>query len=102
MARTPIFTVRMSLESQRNLSEMAKVYGSSSVSGFAREVLETVSSGDVERVRAFTLRMAEKAGEQLKLSLMASFDDATQAQKPAKQARKLAGHGKPALKRRKA
>jgi hypothetical protein len=48
------------------------------------------------------MRMVEKTGEQLKLSLNASLDEAAKAQKPAKQARKSASRGKPAPKRRKA
>jgi len=92
----------MSAESAQSVVLMAKIYGSPTVSAFAREVLETISSGDVERVRSFTMRMVEKTGEQLKLTLNASFDEVAKAQKPAKQARKIAGRGKPAPKRRKA
>jgi hypothetical protein len=81
---------------------MARIYGSANVSVFAREVLETISSGDIQKIRAFTLRMAQKAGEQLNLSLNASFDEAAKAQKPAKQARKPASRGKPAQRSKKA
>lgn len=96
MATPPVFTVRLSADSKRNLVEMARVFGAPTVSQFAREILEVFSSGDVERARSFTLRLADRAGEQLKLSLNASFDKVAETQKPAKQARKPASRGKPA------
>ncbi len=100
-APLPLFSFRMSADDARNVVEMAKVFGSPTVSAFCREVLGTVASGDVERVRALTMRMVEKTGEQLKLSLNASLDEASKAQKPAKKARKSAGRGKPVPKSRK-
>ena len=96
MAKNPHFTFRVSPKVKSDFVEMARIYGAPSASAFAREIIEMIATGDIERSRAFTLRMAEKAGEQLKLSLNASFDEAAKAQKPANKARKSAGRGKPA------
>lgn len=73
---------------QDDLLEMGKVYGSPNGRAFAREVLEVMTSGDMERVKAFNARLIAKAGEQLTLKLNATLDGAAEAQKRAKNARK--------------
>jgi len=61
-----------------------------------------MTSQDTERIKAFNGRLIRGMGEQLTLTLNASLDTLSAPEKPAKQARKRAGRGKPAPKRRKA
>lgn len=95
---TPMFNVRLSPKVQTDLREMSKVFGSPTPSSFAREILETVCSGDLEKVKAFTARLIAKQGEQLTLKLNAVIDAAT-GQKPAQKPRKAAGRVKGAPRR---
>jgi hypothetical protein len=91
---TPLFNVRLSEKTQADLRAMAAVYGSPNASAYAREVLEVMCSGDLEKVKAFIARLIARAGEQLTLKLNGALDEVAGAEKPAKKARKLAKTGK--------
>jgi len=90
---TPTFTLRLSAETQKSLADMAKVYGAPNTRAFAAEVLAVMSSGDIERVKAFNGRLIARAGEQLTLKLNAAMDAAV-AEKPKKRPVKGRTHTK--------
>lgn len=73
---TPIFTIRLSPKTQGDLRQMAALYGSPNARAFAREVLETMCSGDLERIKEFSRRLMVGMGEQLALKLTAAVDEA--------------------------
>lgn len=50
---------------------MAKVFGSTHVSGFLREMIGAMCSGDPQRVQDFNAKMIRATGEQLVLKLNA-------------------------------
>lgn len=83
-----MFALRLSEKTQGELAAMAKVYGAPTSSAFAREILEVVVSGDIERVKAFNARLIAKVGEQLQMKFSAALDEAAGAGKPAKKPRK--------------
>jgi hypothetical protein len=91
---TPLFNVRLSEKTQADLREMAKVYGAPNASAFAREVLEVMVSGDLEKVKAFNARLIARSGEQMTLALNAALDAASGSKKPAKKGRKRKERGK--------
>lgn len=98
---TPIFAMRLSAKTQQDLAEMAKIYGSPNTRAFAREILEVMTSGDLERVKLFNGKLIKGMGEQLTLKLNAALDVATAAEKPAKQPLKSIKAGKGASRRAK-
>jgi len=102
VAKSPIFTFRLPAADLESVRELAKVYGAASTGAFIAELVGVVCSGDSARLTAFHTRLIQRVGEQLTLDLSAAMEAARTARKPAKQARKSAGRGKPALKRRKA
>jgi hypothetical protein len=61
-------TVRMNPESRKNLRAMAKAYGVP-VAPFVREMLNSVCSGDTERVAAFLGKLNTGLARQLLLDL---------------------------------
>lgn len=91
---TPIYAIRLSRETREALSEMARVYGSSSPAEFIRVMLTAICSGDAAKIAAFNRELFGRMGEQLTLDLLASQP----AEKPAPQAlpapRKGGGGGK--------
>lgn len=91
---TPLFNVRLSEKTQADLRAMAAVYGSPNASAYAREVLEVMCSGDLEKVKAFITRLIARAGEQLTLELNGALDEFAGAEKPAKKGRKPSKTGK--------
>lgn len=96
---TPLFNVRLSEKTQADLRAMAAVYGSPNASAYAREVLEVMCSGDLEKVKAFIARLIARAGEQLTLRLNGALDEVAGSEKPAPATRKPAKKGrKPARK----
>lgn len=99
---TPVYGLRLPVQTQKAIAELAAIYGAPNGRAFAREILEVMTSGDVEQVKAFNARLIRGMGEQLTLKLNASIDAVTAAEKPAKNGRKSATHTKPAPKRRKA
>lgn len=64
---TPIFTIRLPKPTQDQLAEIAGVVGASSPRAFAREILETVLSGDPARINAFNVRLIEGVTRQFQL-----------------------------------
>lgn len=64
---TPIFTIRLPKPTQDQLAELAGVVGASSPRAFAREILETVLSGDPARINAFNVRLIEGVTRQFQL-----------------------------------
>lgn len=68
---TPIFTIRLDPKVQRTLADMGRAYGLTNGRAFAREILETVTSGDPSRISEFITRMGERIGGQLPLSMPA-------------------------------
>lgn len=91
---TPIFAMRLSAKTQQDLAEMAKIYGSPNTRAFAREILEVMTSGDLERVKLFNGKLIKGMGEQLTLKLNAAMDGAMGAEKSAKEPKKPKGAGK--------
>jgi hypothetical protein len=80
---TPMYAMRLPKETQAALSEMAAVYGAPNGRAFAREVLEVMCSGDIDRVKGFIGRLIAKSGEQMTLKLNAALDASVEAEKPA-------------------
>lgn len=99
---TPLYTLRLPKEAQDNINRLAKIYGAPNGRAFAREILETFTGGDVERLKEFNAQMIRGMGEQLTLELNASLDALKASEKPAKTGLITATHTKPAPKRRKA
>ena len=60
---TPLFTLRLSQETQNRLAEMAEIYGADSLRGFVREILETMIAGDPEKVKEFNRRLVNRIAE---------------------------------------
>lgn len=89
---TPTFTMRLPKKTQDELAELAKVYGAPNTRALAREVLEVIVSGDIERIKAFNARLITRMGEQLVLRLNAVVDPkpkhAAHATRAARSARK--------------
>lgn len=93
---TPIYTIRLTPKTQADIATLAKVYGSPNGRAFAREILETVCSGDPERMQAFNRRLMMGVGEQLALKLNAVFDaPATRDARSTRKARKTRKRGRP-------
>lgn len=91
----------MPMKVQEDIADLARIYGAPNGRAFAREILEVITSGDIDRIKAFNARLIQGMGEQLTLKLNASLDAATGAEKPAQEPRKSTAKGKPAPKRRK-
>ena len=81
----PRFTVRVDPETIQTLKDLAQRYGAKDTSDFAREMIESLCSGDAVRIGEFVSRLLEKAGGQLALPL---------AGKPPAQPRKRAKKGR--------
>lgn len=87
---TPVYGLRLPQKVQDDLVEYAKIYGAPSGRAFAREILEVMTSGDMERVKAFNARLIRGVGEQLTLFMNAQADlgaaqiAGKRAQKPKK------------------
>jgi hypothetical protein len=102
---TPLYALRLPQQTQDAIVELAKIYGAPTGRAFAREILEVITSGDMERIKSFNGRLIQGMGEQLTLKLNASLDaldTGKDAGKPAKKARKPARRGKPRPKAKKA
>jgi len=80
---TPVYGLRLPKQVQDDLQTFGKIYGAPNGRAFAREVLEVMTSGDMERVKAFNARLIRGVGEQLTLKLNAAVD----AGKPVKTTR---------------
>ena len=91
---TPIYALRLPQKTQEDIAELARIYGAANARAFAREILEVITSGDIERIKAFNARLIKGMGEQLTLKLNSALDGPKEAEKPAKKARKLAKTGK--------
>jgi hypothetical protein len=76
---TPLYALRLPQKTQDDLVLMGKLYGLPNGRAFAREVLETMCSGDAGRVQAFLRRLMAGVGEQLALKL----GEPLEAMKPA-------------------
>lgn len=87
---TPTFALRLSLKTQADLAALSKVYGSPNPRAFAREILEAVTSGDMERIKAFNQRLITRMGEQLVLRLNAVVDTPPKGNERRKRGRKRA------------
>lgn len=85
---TPTYTLRLPRKVQDDLATFALIYGSANGRAFTREVLEVMTSGDMERIKAFNARLVHGMGEQLTLKLNASFDAFTGVEKPTAKPRK--------------
>lgn len=93
---TPIYALRLPQKTQDDIAELSKLYGSPNSRAFAREILEVMTGGDIERIKAFNARLVRGMGEQLTLTLNTAIDTVTGAEprKPAKKPRKPAKKGK--------
>lgn len=76
---TPTFTLRLPKKTQDDIADLAKVYGAANPRAFAREILEVVTSGDLERIKGFNQRLLMRMGEQLSLRLNTAMDQAAAA-----------------------
>jgi len=93
---TPVYALRLSQKTQDDLSALGKVYGSPNGRAFAREILETVCSGDPVRMAAFNKRLLIGVGEQLALKLNAPLErmaaedrkEAAERERPNKRGRR--------------
>lgn len=92
---TPVYGLRLPKQVQDDLHTFGKIYGAPNGRAFAREVLEVMTSGDMERVKAFNARLIRGVGEQMTLKLNAAVD----AVKPVKTTRAKLKGGKGGLKR---
>ena len=91
---TPIYALRLPQKTQEDIAELARIYGAANARAFAREILEVITSGDIERIKAFNARLIKGMGEQLTLKLNSALDGPKEAEKPAKKPRKPAKKGK--------
>ena len=91
---TPIYALRLPQKTQDDIAELSKLYGSPNSRAFAREILEVMTGGDIERIKAFNARLVRGMGEQLTLTLNTAIDTVTGAEKPAKKGRKPSKTGK--------
>ena len=71
---TPVFALRLPQKTQDDIAALSKVYGAPNARAFAREILEVITSGDMERIKAFNQRLITRMGEQLVLRLNAVVD----------------------------
>lgn len=88
---TPVFTLRLPQKTKDELAQLAKVYGAPNTRAFAREILEVIVSGDLERIKAFNARLVMRMGEQLTLqwSAAAIAQAGKRAQEPRKRPRRV-------------
>lgn len=89
---TPVYRFRLAEADQKNLIEMAKLYGASNTSVFLREMVSSLCSGDQKRVTEFVGRLITKMGEQLLFDL--SQKVARDSKKPAPELPTLKRKGK--------
>ena len=66
---TPIFALRLPQKTQDDIATLSRIYGSPNPRAFAREILEVITSGDMERIQSFNRRLMMGMGEQLALKL---------------------------------
>lgn len=81
---TPYFSVRLNKRTQTTLKQLAKIYGSSTPSAFAREMITVMVSGDAEKIHEFNYRLFKRVGEkaQLQLELADKRKEARRAKSP--------------------
>jgi len=85
---TPIFAFRLPVTEREALIEMSKLCGYPNPRAFLREMVGTMCSGDVERVKQFNARLIRAAGEQLILKLNGPLEKpASTGRKPRKRRR---------------
>ena len=65
----PVFRVRLPQQVVADLAKFAKMYGSPSPSAFARELLQVVTSGDLEQLGRFNGRLMDAMARQVPLPL---------------------------------
>lgn len=87
---TPIYSLRIPQKTQDEIAELARIYGAPNGRAFAREILEVITSGDLEKIKAFNGRLIKGMGEQLTLKLNSALDGPTEGRKPAQKPRKRA------------
>lgn len=68
---TPVFTVRLNAHDRAALAQAAQNYGAADSRSFTREMIQQMCSGDIERIRAFCLRLLKPVGGQTALHLEA-------------------------------
>jgi hypothetical protein len=88
---TPVFSIRLPEETQRDIAVIAKIYGSPNPRAFIREALEVMVSGDFKRIGAFNARLMQGMGEQLTLQMT----PAPEAEKPASKPKSPRKRAKP-------
>lgn len=66
---TPLYCLRLPQKVQDDILTLSRMYGLPNGRAFAREILETITSGDMERIQAFNRRLMMGLGEQLALKL---------------------------------
>jgi hypothetical protein len=91
---TPLYTLRLPAETQENIAELSVIYGASNPRAFAREILEVITSGDVEKLKAFNARLVHGMGQQLTLRFNSTLDALKSAEKPALKAKTKTAKGK--------
>jgi hypothetical protein len=94
MAITPTYALRLSRKTQDDLALMGKLYGLPNGRAFAREVLETMCSGDAAKVQAFLRRLMMAAGEQLALKLGEPLEAVSRPALPAPKPKKKKGRAR--------
>lgn len=81
---TPIFTIRLSPKVQGDLRDLGAIYGAPNARAFAREILEVITSGEIERIKAFNQRLITRMGQQLVLKLNEVVDTQQKGDAPRK------------------
>ena len=86
----PKVTIRMNPEEIAHLKGAAALYGAADVASFAREMFESMLSGDAVRRMNFAHGLALKLGEQLTLPLVDKpvIERGTRKKRTARTARK--------------
>lgn len=88
--------MRLSVQDQKLLAEMSKVYGAPNPRAFLREILQVMLSGDAERLRGFNTRLAQGVGkhmaEQMAFKLNETLDETPPP--PRKRAKKKGARAK--------
>lgn len=91
---TPLYTLRLPEKTQANIAELSVIYGAANPRAFAREILEVVTSGDVEKLKAFNARLVHGMGQQLTLRFNSTLDALKPAKKPSLVAKISTAKGK--------
>jgi hypothetical protein len=91
---TPLYTLRLPAETITAISELGRIYGAPNGRAFVRDMIVAMTSGDIEKVKAFNGQLMRGIGEQMTLQLSGAVDAVLTTQEPTKTAKTPAKKGK--------